>query len=59
MTNIVYRVAIVGAGPAGLSAAIRAAETGLSHILLEAESHLSNTIHRFQKGKYVMAEPVR
>ena len=59
MTNIVYRVAIVGAGPAGLSAAIRAAETELSHILLEAESHLSNTIHRFQKGKYVMAEPVR
>ncbi len=59
MNNIVYRVAIVGGGPAGLSAAIRAAETGLSHILLEAESHLSNTIHRFQKGKHVMAEPVR
>ncbi|WP_333874474.1 NAD(P)-binding domain-containing protein [Methylobacter sp.] len=59
MKNFVYRVAIVGGGPAGLSAAIRAAETGLSHILLEAESHLSNTIHRFQKGKYVMAEPVR
>ena len=28
MMNTVYRVAIVGAGPAGLSAAIRAAETG-------------------------------
>jgi thioredoxin reductase/Fe-S-cluster-containing hydrogenase component 2/CRP-like cAMP-binding protein len=49
----------VGGGPAGLSAAIRAAETGLSHVLLEAESHLSNTIYRFQKGKHVMAEPVR
>jgi len=59
MKNAVYRVAIVGGGPAGLSAAIRAAETGLSHVLLEAESHLSNTIHRFQKGKYVMAEPVK
>lgn len=59
MNTTVYRVAIVGGGPAGLSAAIRAAETGLSHVLLEAEAHLSNTIHRFQKGKYVMAEPVR
>ena len=57
--NTVYPVAIVGGGPAGLSAAIRAAETGLSHVLLESESHLSNTIHRFQKGKYVMSEPVK
>ena len=57
--DIVYQVAIVGGGPAGLSAAIRAAESGLSHILLEAESHLSNTIYRFQKGKHVMSEPVR
>ncbi len=59
MKNPVCSVAIVGGGPAGLSAAIRAAETGLSHVLLEAESHLSNTIHRFQKGKYVMSEPVK
>ena len=59
MINTVFPVAIVGGGPAGLSAAIRAAETGLSHVLLEAESHLSNTIHSFQKGKFVMAEPVR
>ena len=59
MKNTTYRVAIVGAGPAGLSAAIRAAEVGVSHVLLEAESHLSNTIHRFQKGKYVMSEPVQ
>jgi thioredoxin reductase/CRP-like cAMP-binding protein len=49
----------LGGGPAGLSAAIRAAETGLSHVLLEAEAHLSNTIHRFQKGKHVMAEPIQ
>ena len=59
MNNTLYRVAIVGGGPAGLSAAIRAAETGLSHVLLEAEAHLSNTIHRFQKGKHVMAEPIQ
>lgn len=53
-----FRIAIVGSGPAGLSAAAHAAELGLSHVLLEAEPHLSNTIYRYQKGKHVMAEPV-
>jgi CRP-like cAMP-binding protein/thioredoxin reductase len=40
-----------------LAAAARCAELGISHILFEAEAHLSNTIHRYQKGKHVMAEP--
>jgi CRP-like cAMP-binding protein/thioredoxin reductase/Pyruvate/2-oxoacid:ferredoxin oxidoreductase delta subunit len=52
-----FKVAIVGSGPSGLSAAARAAELGLSYVLLEAEPHLSNTIFRYQKGKHVMAEP--
>ena len=52
-----YKIAVIGSGPAGLSAGARAAELGLSHVLLEAEAHLSNTIFRYQKGKYVMAEP--
>ena len=52
-----YKIAIVGSGPGGLSAACRAAEMGDSHILLEAQPHLSNTIFRYQKGKHVMAEP--
>ena len=52
-----FRIAIVGSGPGGLSAAARAAERGESHVLLEAEPHLSNTIYRYQKGKYVMDEP--
>lgn len=52
-----YRIAIVGSGPAGLSAACRAAEMGDSHVLLEAQPHLSNTIHHYQKRKHVMAEP--
>ncbi len=52
-----YRIAVVGSGPGGLSAAARAAERGIPHILLEAESHLSNTIYRYQKGKHVMDEP--
>jgi len=52
-----FKIAIVGSGPGGLSAAARAAERGESHVLLEAEEHLSNTIFRYQKGKFVMDEP--
>ena len=51
------RIAIVGAGPGGLSAAARAAELGLSHVLLEQSPAHANTIQRYQKGKHVMAEP--
>jgi len=53
----IFKIAIIGSGPAGLSAAAHAASRGLSHVLLEAEAHLSNTIYRYQKGKHVMAEP--
>ena len=52
-----YKIAVVGSGPGGLSAAARCAERGLSHVLLEAAPHLSNTIFRYQKGKHVMDEP--
>jgi len=52
-----YKVAIVGSGPAGLSAAARAAQLGMPHILLEKTDHLSDTIFRYQKGKHVMATP--
>jgi len=52
-----FKIAIVGSGPGGISAAARAAERGESHVLLEAEDHLSNTIYRYQKGKFVMDEP--
>jgi len=52
-----FRIAIVGSGPAGLSAAARAAQLGLSHVLLEKTDHLSDTIFKYQKGKHVMATP--
>ena len=52
-----YRVAIIGSGPAGLSAASRAAVLGLTHVLLEKTDHLSDTIYKYQKGKHVMATP--
>ncbi len=50
-------MAILGSGPAGLSAAAHAAALGLSHVLLEKTDHLSDTIYRYQKGKHVMATP--
>ncbi|PAL21441.1 FAD-dependent oxidoreductase [Sphingopyxis sp. GW247-27LB] len=53
------KVAIIGSGPAGLSAASRAAQLGLSHVLLEKTDHLSDTIFKYQKGKHVMATPAR
>ena len=54
-----FQIAIIGSGPAGMSAATRAATRGLSHILLEKTDHLSDTIYRYQKGKHVMATPVK
>ncbi len=53
-----FDVVIVGSGPAGLSAAARAAELKLSYVLLEATASPANTIQRYQKGKHVMAEPM-
>ena len=50
-------ICIIGAGPAGLSAASHCAELGIPYVLLEATDHASNTIYKYQKGKHVMAEP--
>ncbi len=59
-----YRIAIIGAGPAGLSAAGRAAQLDAdsgaaspTHILLEGFGVHAKTVQRYQKGKHVMAEP--
>lgn len=59
-----YHIAIIGAGPAGLSAGGRAAhydrESGTqtpSYVLLEGFSTFAKTIQKYQKGKHVMDEP--
>ncbi len=52
-----FKIAVIGSGPAGLSAAGRAGALGIPHVLLEAEKHASDTIYKYQKGKHVMAEP--
>jgi len=51
------KVAVIGSGPGGLSAAGRAAESGISHVLLEKAEWASDTIYKYQKGKHVMATP--
>lgn len=49
-------VAIVGAGPAGLSAALRCRERGLSCWVLEKDA-IAATIRDYPRQKHVMAEP--
>lgn len=56
-TEEAFDLAILGAGPGGLSAAARAAQRGLSHVLLEAAEKHANTVQQYQRRKHVMAEP--
>jgi Fe-S-cluster-containing hydrogenase component 2/thioredoxin reductase len=59
-----FDLVIVGAGPAGLSAAARAAEidqeegrSDPTYLLLESGAELAQTIQSYQLGKHVMDEP--
>ena len=57
MSHDVYDVIIVGAGPAGLSAAAHAHLCGLSYLLLE-QRRLANTLdYYYPRGKFVMTLP--
>ncbi|MEW5975770.1 MAG: NAD(P)-binding domain-containing protein [Acidobacteriota bacterium] len=49
-------VVVIGAGAAGLNAALQAKERGLRYLLLEKEQ-IANTIENFPDGKWVYAEP--
>ena len=49
-------VLVIGAGPAGIGAALAMEELGLSYILIEREDAFS-TIHNFPKGKRIFSEP--
>lgn len=53
----VVDVAIVGAGPGGLSASLRAIERKLSYVTLEAEE-FGGTVAKYPRQKLVMTSPV-
>jgi thioredoxin reductase (NADPH) len=54
----VVDVAIVGSGPAGLSAGLQALKLGLRYVVLEQGS-LSDTVRKYPRHKVLLAEPVR
>jgi thioredoxin reductase/polyferredoxin len=51
-----YDVVVVGAGAAGLNAALAAQEKGLRCVVLE-KNKVANTIEDFPEGKWIYAEP--
>lgn len=56
-TNNVFDVLIVGAGPAGISASLRAIENKLSYITLE-QDEVGGTVAKYPRQKLVMTSPV-
>jgi thioredoxin reductase len=54
--NAQYDVAIIGIGPAGLSAAVLAKQRGLSYVAIEQDT-LVATIANYPAGKYVFFKP--
>ena len=53
----VFDVAIVGAGPAGLSASLTAHQCGLNYLTLE-QGEIASTIRQYPRQKFLMAEPI-
>ena len=51
-----FKVAIIGAGPGGISASVNAAKHNINHVLFE-KAEIGNTIYQYQLRKHVMAEP--
>lgn len=54
----VFDVAVVGAGPAGVSAALTALEHGLKPVVLEQEQHLGGTVLHYPRRKLVLVQDV-
>ncbi|MGH9936598.1 MAG: FAD-dependent oxidoreductase [Blastocatellia bacterium] len=53
-----YDVAIVGIGPAGLSAAALAAQRGLKYVAIEQDRVAATIQQTYQAGKYIYYNPV-
>jgi len=52
-----FDVAIIGAGPAGLSASLAAQQHSLKYITLE-QGEIASTIRQYPRHKFLMAEPI-
>ncbi len=52
-----YAVVIVGAGPAGITAALRAQELGLRYLLIDQDD-LGGAIRHYPRNKLVMTQPL-
>jgi thioredoxin reductase (NADPH) len=53
----IYDVLIVGAGPAGISASLRAAEKKLNYLTIE-QSEIGGTVAKYPRQKLVLTSPV-
>jgi thioredoxin reductase (NADPH) len=53
----IYDLIIVGAGPAGISASLRAIERNLNYVTLE-EGEIGGTVARYPRQKMVLTSPV-
>ncbi len=53
----IYDVVIVGAGPAGISASLRAIERKLKYVTLERDT-LGGTVSKYPRQKLVMTSPI-
>lgn len=53
----IFDVAIVGSGPAGLSASLAAQQCGMRYLTLE-QGDIAATIRQYPRHKFLMAEPV-
>jgi hypothetical protein len=53
----IYDVVIVGAGPAGISASLRAIEKKLNYLTLEQDA-IGGTVAKYPRQKLVMTSPV-
>jgi len=52
-------VVIIGAGPAGLSAALAAKEQHLKYVTIEQEDSLGGAIYKYPRNKVAMTQPVQ
>lgn len=53
----IYEVLIIGAGPAGISASLRAAEKKLNYLTLE-QDEIGGTVAKYPRQKLVLTSPV-